>query len=328
MRRREFITLIGGAAAWPIAARGQQRERMRLIGVLMSIASDDPEGQARLAAFLQGLQEWGWSVGRNVVIEIRWGAGDSDRYRKYAAELVALSPDTVLAGGGSTIPALQQASRTIPIVFANATDPVGSGYVRSLAQPGGNATGFALSEFATSGKLLELLKQIAPHITRVVVVRDPSLPSGSGQFGAIQGAASSLGVELSPADVRDTHDIERVLATLAQRPNGGLVVPPSAAAAVHRDLIIALAAQHRLPAAYPYRYYISAGGLIAYGSNLMEQYRQAAAYVDRIFKGENPAELPVQTPTKYELVVNMRTAKSLGLTVPATLLATADGVIE
>ena len=295
MKRREFITLLGGAAAaWPLAARAQQPERMRRIGVLMSLAADDPEGQARVAAFLQGLQQLGWTDGRNVRIDTRWGAGDADRSRKYAAELVALAPDVILASGGSAVGPLLQATRTVPIVFTQTPDPVGAGFVASLARPGGNATGFTMFEYGMSGKWLELLKQIAPGVTRAAVLRDPAIPAGIGQFGAIQAVAPSFGVEVSPIDVRDAAEIERAIAAFARGSNGGLIVTSSGLAPVHRDLIITLAARHRLPAVYSYRYFVTDGGLISYGPDSIDPYRRAAGYVDRILKGEKPADLPVQ----------------------------------
>ena len=330
MRRRELITLLGGAAvAWPLAARAQQRERMRRIGVLMRLAADDLEGQARIAAFLQGLQEGGWSVGRNVRIDYRWALGDAERSRKYAAELVALAPDAILAAGGAVVAPLLQATRTVPIVFAQTPDPVGAGFVASLARPGGNATGFAIFEFGISGKWLELLKEIAPRVTRAAVLRDLALAAGSGQLGAIQSVAPSFGVELSPIDVRGADEIEHAVTAFARSSsNGGLIVTGSALATVHRDLIVALAARHRLPAVYPVRVFATGGGLISYGPDSIDPYRQAAGYVDRILRGEKPADLPVQTPTKYELVINLKTAKALGLDVPPTLLARADEVIE
>jgi putative tryptophan/tyrosine transport system substrate-binding protein len=327
MRRRDFITLLGGAAAtWPLAARAQ--ERMRRVGVLMNQTADDPESQARSAAFLQGLQELGWIVGRNVQIDFRWNGADSDRIRRYAAELVALAPDVILANGSTIMGPLQQATRTIPIVFVQVPDPVGGGFVASLARPGGNATGFTQFEYGMSGKWLELLKQIAPRLTRVVVFRDPTNPAGVGQLGAIQSVAPSFGVELRPVDLRDAAEIERAITAFAAGQNGGLIVPASSLAIIHRALIIALAARHRLPAVYPYRFYVNEGGLIAYGPDPIDSYRRAAGYVDRILKGEKPADLPVQAPTKFETVVNLKTAKALGLTVPPGVLAIADEVIE
>jgi ABC-type uncharacterized transport system substrate-binding protein len=328
MRRREFISLLGGAAAWPLAARAQQPERMRRIGVLMHLASDDPEGQARIAVFLQGLQEWGWAVGRNVRIDYRWAVGDAERIRKYAEELVALTPDVILAAGGTVVAPLLQATSTVPIVFAQTPDPVGAGFVANLARPGGNATGFTIYEYGLSGKWLELLKEIAPGVTRVAVLRDPAITGGTGQWGAIQSVAPSFGVELSPVSVRDAREIERAVTAFAQSSNGGLIVTGSALAVVHRDLIIALAARHKLPAVYVSRYFVTDGGLISYGADSIDPYRRAAGYVDRILKGEKPGDLPVQTPTKYELVINLKTAKALGLDIPTTVLARADEVIE
>jgi ABC-type uncharacterized transport system substrate-binding protein len=328
-RRREFITLLGGAAAaaWPLAARAQQGERMRRIGVLMGTTESDPVTQARLAAFLDGLQQLGWTDGRNVRIEIRWPAGSADRFRTYATELVGLAPDVILASASASVAALQQASRSAPIVFANVIDPVGAGFVASLAQPGGNATGFTSFEYGISGKWLELLKEIAPHMTRVAVLRDPALAAGIGQFAAIQSASSSA-VELSAIDTRDVGEIERALVLFARKPNGGLIVTASASALIHRHQIIALATRLRLPNVNPFRYYPSNGGLASYGPDAIDSFRRAASYVDRVLKGEKPADLPVQAPTKYELVINLTTAKVLGLEVPPTLLARADEVIE
>ena len=329
MKRRAFITLLGGAAAaWPLAARAQQGERMRRIGVLMSLAADDPEGQARLTAFVQGLQELGWTDGRNVQIDYRWPAGDAERIRRYAAELAALAPDIILAGGGAVVPSLLQATRAIPIVFTQTPDPVGAGFVESLARPGGNVTGFMLYEYGIGAKWLELLKEIAPHVTRAAVIRDAAIASGIGQWGAIQTAAPSFGVELRPVDVRDASEIERAIAAFARSPNGGLIVAASTLAVVHRDLIVTLAARHKLPAVYPSRFFVRSGGLIFYGPDSVEPHRRAAGYVDRILKGEKPADLPVQAPTKYELAINLKTAKALGLDVPPTLIARADEVIE
>jgi ABC-type uncharacterized transport system substrate-binding protein len=328
LRRREFITLLGGAAAWPIAAQAQQQERERRIGMLFAVTEDNAEGQARLAAFLQGLQELGWVDGRNVRIDRRWGAIDPERSRTDAAEIIALGPDVILTAGEPAVAALQRATRTVPIVFAQVPDPVGAGFVDSLARPGGNITGFTVFEYGISGKWLELLKQIAPNVTRVAVLRDPSVASGTGQLGAIQGAAASFGVELRPVDVRDPGEIERALAAFARVANGGLIVTGSAVGVVHRDLIVTLAARHGLPAVYTQRFFVTGGGLISYGPDRVDQYRRAAQYVDRILKGEKPADLPVQAPTKYELVINLKTAKSLGIEVPPTLLARADEVIE
>jgi putative ABC transport system substrate-binding protein len=330
VKRREFISLLGGAAAaWPLAARAQQQpERTRRICVLMSTAVDDPQDPARLAAFAQGLQELGWTIGRNLRIDYRWGASNPDNTRKYAAELAALAPDVMLTSGTAALAAVQQISHTIPVVFVNLIDPVSGGFVESLARPGGNATGFTTFEYGMSGKWLELLKQIAPSMTRAAVLRDPAIASGIGQFGAVQAVAPSLGVELSPVDVRDAPEIERAVTSFARSSSGGLIVTPSPLANRHRDLIIMLAARHRLPAVYAWRYYVTDGGLISYGPDSIDQYRRAAGYVDRILKGEKPADLPVQAPTKYELVINLKTARALGLDVPATLLARADEVIE
>ena len=330
MRRREFITLFGVAAlAGPRAARAQQADRVRRVGVLMSRAAGDPEEQARFAGFLQGLQKLGWTDGRNVRIDYRWAAADADRSRAYAAELVALAPDVILASGSASVAALLQTTRTVPIVFVNIIDPVGAGYVARLARPGGNATGFTAFEYSLSGKWLELLKEIAPNLTRIAILRDPALAAGIGQFAAIQAMApSSLGVELSPIDVRDGGEIERDVAAFARGSNGGLIVTASSGAVVHRELIIMLAARHRLPAVYAFNYFVTSGGLISYGPDPTDQFRRAAGYVDRILKGEKAADLPVQAPTKYELAINLKTAKALGLTLPPSLLARADEVIE
>jgi putative ABC transport system substrate-binding protein len=328
MRRRDFITLAGGTAAgWPIAARAQQAERMRRIGVLMNRTVDDAHGQARLSALRQALQQLGWSDGRNVQIDIRWGEDDVDRERKAAVELVALAPDIIVASGTLSVAALQNISRTLPIVFAAVADPVGAGFVDSLARPVGNATGFMIYEYSLSAKWLELLKQIAPGVTRAAILRNPANPMGIASFSAIQGAAPSFGVEVSPVSVRDAGEIERSIAAFARSPNGGLIVTPTAVS-VHLDLIIALAAQYKLPAVYTISYMVTGGGLISYGPDLVDQFRRAAGYVDRILRGETPADLPVQAPTKYELVINLKTAKALGLAVPPTLLALADEVIE
>ncbi len=329
MKRREFIMHIGGAATmWPLAARAQQGDRMRRIGVLMPLAADDPEAKARLAAFAQGLRELGWTDGRNVRIDTRWGAGNADEIRKYAAELVALTPDVILAAGGTVVAPLLKATRNVPIVFTQTPDPVGAGFVASLARPGGNATGFTLFEFGISVKWLELLKQVAPGVTRAAALRDPTLASGLGQLGAIQGVAPSFGVEVSPIDVRDAPEIERAVTAFARQPNSGLIVLSSATAVVHRDLIVTLAARHKLPAVYFARYFVTGGGLISYGPDTIDPHRRAASYVDRILKGEKPADLPVQAPTKFELVINLKTAKALGLDVPPSVLARADEVIE
>jgi putative ABC transport system substrate-binding protein len=328
MRRRAFMSLLGAAAAWPLAARAQQSERIRRIGVLMSVAAEDPEGPARTAAFAHGLQQLGWSVGGNMRIDYRWGAGDGDRIRRYAAELIALAPDVILATGSATLGPLLQATRTVPIVFVHVPDPVGAGFVDSLPRPGGNATGFTLFEYVTSGKWLELLKEIAPRTTRAAVIRDPAIPSGIGQWGAIQTAAPSVGVESSPVNVRDVGEIERAVTSFAHSSNGGIIVTGSALTQVHRDLIVRLAARHKLPAVYFERFFVTGGGLVSYGADMVDQFRRAAGYVDRILKGEKPADMPVQAPTKYELVINLKTAKALGLDVPPTLLARADEVIE
>jgi putative tryptophan/tyrosine transport system substrate-binding protein len=328
VRRREFISLLGGATAWPLAAGAQQGERVRRISALMNLAADDPQSIIRIAAFLQGLQELGWTDGRNVRIDTRWSAGDSSHLRRDASELAALAPDVILAWGSDAVGDLLQATRSVPIVFVSISDPVGAGYVASLARPGGNATGFIFIEYSTSGKWVDLLKQIAPRVTRVAVLRDPALPVGIGQLAAIQSAASSVGVEVSPIDVRDAGEIERAVMAFARSPNGALILTASPRGLVHRDLIIALAKQHRLPAVYPARFYITAGGLISYGPDVTDQFRRAAGYVDRILRGEKPSDLPVQAPVKYELVINMKTAKALGLDVPSQLQQLADEVIE
>jgi putative ABC transport system substrate-binding protein len=333
MRRREFVSLLGGAATtWPLVAHAEQPERMRRIGVLIGSAAeadaDDRDAQGRLAAFLQGLAQLGWTDGRNVRIEIRRGGGDAEHIRQYAAELVALAPDVILTSGAAPTSPLLQATRSVPIVFTGLVDPVGAGVVDSLARPGGNATGFILFEYGLSGKWLELLKQIAPGVTRAAVIRDPAISSGIGQFGAIQSVAPLFDVELSPVNVRDAGEIERAVAAFARPANGGLLATASALTLVHRDLIIALAARHKLPAVYHRRLFVNSGGLISYGPDIIDQFRQAAGYVDRILKGEKPADLPVQAPTKYELVINLKTAKALGLNVPPSLLARADEVIE
>jgi putative ABC transport system substrate-binding protein len=327
MKRRAFITLLGGAVASPLLARAQQGERMRRIGVLMDATADDEESQARVAAFRQGLQSLGWTDDRNVRIDIRWSAGNADDIRKYAV-LVALAPDAILAGTGGTVPALQRATRTIPIVFAQTIDPVGGGFIKSLARPGGNTTGFTQFEYTLAGKWPELLKQVAPAVTRAAVLRDPTTAAGIGQWAVTQAAAASIGMELTPIAVRDPDEIEREIGGFAQGANGGLIQVVGTRANIHRQLVIAQAARHRLPAIYPYRFHVTAGGLISYGPDLASQYRRAAGYVDRILKGEKPADLPVQAPTKYELVINLKTAKALGLSVPPTLLALADEVIE
>jgi putative ABC transport system substrate-binding protein len=329
MKRRDFIkTIAGSTAAWPLAVRAQQNERKRRVGVLMGLAADDAESQDRISAFEQGLQQLGWTAGRNLQIDYRRGAGDSDATRKYAAELVALGPDVILASGGSVVAVLLQATRTVPIVFTQTPDPVAAGFVASLARPGGNATGFTASEYGVSSKWLELLKEIAPAVTRAAVLRDPNISAGIGQFALIQSVAPSFGVELSPVDVRDAGEIERGVTAFVRGSNSGLIVTSSALAAVHRTLIITLAARYRLPAIYSYRYFATDGGLISYGPDPIDQFRRAAGYVDRILKDEKPADLPVQAPTKYELAINLKTAKALGLAVPPTLLARADVVIE
>jgi putative tryptophan/tyrosine transport system substrate-binding protein len=329
MKRRDFITLLGGAAAaWPLAAHAQQRERMRRIGVLLPATADDPQRQVWFGAFLQGLAQSDWIIDRNVQIDTRWATANVDAVRRHAAELAALAPDVILASGASTVGPLLQATRTVPIVFAAVADPVGAGFVNSLARPGGNATGFMAFEYSISGKWLELLKQIAPSVTRVAVLRDSSITSGIGQFGVIQAMAPLLMVEVSHVDVRDATEIERSLMSFARFSNGGLIITAGGLPYIHLNLIVKLAAQHRLPAVYFERAFVAAGGLMSYGPDLVDQFRRAAGYVDRILKGEKTADLPVQAPTKYELVINLKTAKALGLTVPDTLLARADGVIE
>jgi putative ABC transport system substrate-binding protein len=328
MIRRQFISLLGGAAAWPLAARAQQAGRMRRIGVLMNASSDDADGQARIVAFVQALQEFGWTDRVNARIDIRWGAGDAERYYRYAAELVALAPDVILAPTSAVVATLQRATRTVPIVFTSVIDPVGAGFVANLARPGGNMTGFAAFEYGLSGKWLALLKEIAPGIRRAAVLRDAAIAAGIGQLAAIQAVAPSLGVELTPLDLRGDNELERAVAEFAREPNGGVIVTAGPAANVHRENINALMVRHRLPAVYPFRYYVESGGLVGYGPDIIGEYRPAAGYVDRILRGEKPANLPVQTPTKYELAINLKTAKALGLTVPDTLLARADEVIE
>jgi putative ABC transport system substrate-binding protein len=317
--RREFISLLGAAASWPLVARAQQGERVRRIGVLMPFAEDHPVGQARVTAFLQGLQQLGWTDGGNVRIDYRWSAGDVDRIRKFATELIALGPDVVMAFTSAAVAPLRQATHTVPIVFAVVADPVGAGYVESLARPGGNVTGFAGQEYAVSGKSMELLKEIVPHLTRVAVLRDSAIAAGPGQFGALQAVAPSFGVELRPLDLHDPGEIEHGIAAFAKGSNNGLIVTGSPSATLHRNLIITLAARHKLPAIYYERSYVIGGGLISYGPDYLDQCRRAAGYVDRILKGEKPADLPVQQPTKYELVINLVTAKALGLDVPPSL---------
>ena len=329
MNRRELITLLGGAvAAWPLVARAQQDGTIRRIGVLMSVIADDPEGKARFTAFQQGLEQLGWTEGRNVRIETRWSGGKADDARRYATELVALAPDVILASGGAVVGPLLKVTRTVPIVFTQTPDPVAAGFVTSLSRPGGNATGFTQVEYGMAAKWLELLKEIAPRVTRAAVLRDPAVPEGIGQFAVIQSVAPSLRVEVSPVDIRDAGEIERAVMEFARSTNGGLILTSSALANVHRDLIIRLAAKLRLPAIYSFRFFASAGGLAAYGSDSIDPHRRAAGYVDRILKGEKPADLPVQAPTKYDLVVNLKTAKALGLEIPPSVLARADEVIE
>ena len=329
LRRREFITLLGGTAAWPLVARAQERERVRRIGVLLATAADDAEAQTRVGAFLKALALVGWTDGRNLRIDTRWATANPDELRRHATELVALAPDVLVGGSGTaTAAALLQATRTVPIVFAIVVDPVGAGFVATLARPGGNATGFTIYEYGLSGKWLELLRQIAPGVTRAAALRDPGIASGIGQFGALQAVAPSLGVELTPLDIRDAGEVERGIATFARVPNGGLIVTASPAATRHRTLIVALAARHKLPAVYFDPVFAAAGGLISYGPDWVDQFRRAAGYVDRILKGEKPADLPVQAPTKYELAINLKTAKALGLDVPMLLQQRADEVIE
>jgi putative ABC transport system substrate-binding protein len=328
LKRREFITLLGGAAAgWPVAARAQT-ERMRRIGVLHTSVADDPHGQARNTAFLQALAQSGWIEGRNVRIDIRWSAADAERIRRYAAEMATLAPDVILATGSAVVAPLLQATRSVPVVFVLVPDPVGSGFVDSLARPGGNATGFMLYEYSTYAKYVELLKEVAPGVTRMAVLRDAAITSGIGQFGVIQATAAALKLEVIPVNVRNAAEIEQAVTSLARSANGGLLVTGSPLTFLHRSQIIALAARHKLPAVYYERAFVADGGLLSYGSDFIDQYRHAAGYVDRILKGEKPADLPVQAPTKYELVINLKTARGLGLEVPPTLLARADEVIE
>ena len=327
MRRREFLTFLSNAAAWPLAAHAQQPDRMRRIGALAGI-EDDAEGKARFAAFQQGLQELGWIDGRNARIDYRFGGGDADSIRKHAAELAAFAPDVILAAGAAAVGPMLQAARNVPIVFVIVPDPVGAGFVESLSRPGGNATGFINFEYSIGAKWLELLKQVASGVTRVAVLRDPFITAGTGQFGAIQSTAPSLGIDVTPVNVRDASEIERAVVAFARSPNGGLIVTGSALAVVHRNLIIKLAARHKMPAIYFERNFVTSGGLISYGPDYLDQFRRSASYVDRILKGEKPADLPVQAPTKYKLVVNLKTAKEIGLTMPPALLATADEVID
>jgi putative ABC transport system substrate-binding protein len=329
MKRRDFIALfVSMTGLFPFGARAQQADRVRRIGVLMSTTADDPQSRARIEALLQAMQQLGWTNGGNLRIETRWAPGRADEITKYATELISLAPDVILATASPTVAALQATTRTVPIVFAHAVDPVGAGFVESLARPGGNATGFVLFEYSIGAKMLELLKEVASSVKRAAVLRDPSTAAGMGQFGAIQSVAQSLGVEANPVDVRDPGNIERAITAFARLSSGGLVVTASPLATVHRELIYALAARFKLPAVYSERFWVSGGGLISYGSNIVDQYRRAASYVDRILRGEKPADLPVQAPTKYELAINLKTAKALGLTIPPTLLARADVVIE
>jgi putative ABC transport system substrate-binding protein len=328
LKRREFITLLGGAVAWPLAAHGQRSQRLRRIGVLMPLAADDPEEQSRLTAFAQGLQEFGWSEGRNVRMEYRWTGGDAERARKYAAELVSIAPDIIFATGTPTVTPLLQLTRTLPIVFVQVADPVGAGLVESLSRPGGNATGFYAFEYAISAKWLELLREIAPPVKRVAVLRDATSAAGIGQFAAIQAVAASLGVPLTPVGVNDPDEIEHGVTTLARMSDSGLIITQSGLAIRYRKLIVDLAARHRLPAVFSLRQDAMSGGLISYGPDSVDPYRRPAGYVDRILKGEKPADLPVQGPTKHELVINLKTAQALGLDVPPSLLVRADEVIE
>jgi putative ABC transport system substrate-binding protein len=327
VNRRELVVALGGALVLPSVTGAQQTDRVRRIGVLMTGPADDAEGQSRLAGFLQGVQELGWTVGRNLRIDYRW-ANDGTHRRQYAAELTALAPEVILASTSPSTAALQEASNTVPIVFASVTDPVGQGFVASLPHPGGNITGFSLYEYGISTKWLELLKEIAPHLTRVAVLRDPTLPFTSGELGAMQGVAPSLRVDVSAVNVRDAGEMERGIVTFARQPNGGLVTLGSPVTLAHRDLIVTLAARHRLPAIYTTRYFVTSGGLMSYGPDRVDLYRRAAGYVDRILKGENPADLPVEAPTKFELTINLKTAKALGLSVPPSLLTQANEVIE
>jgi putative ABC transport system substrate-binding protein len=328
MKRREFITLVGGVVAWPLAAWAQQRQQMKRIGILLPAAADDPVFQARLAAFYQGLALLGWSIGRNVRIDTRWATTNAAEIHRHAVELAALAPDVILATGDSTMPPLLQATRTVPIVFPVVADPVGGGYVDSLARPGGNVTGFMGSEYSMGGKWLELLKEIAPNVTRVAVLRDSAIPAQTAQFGGIQAVAPMLRVEVIPVNMGNAGEIEQSVETFARAPNGGLIATAGAAAVRHRDLIITLAARHKLPAVYWERFFVAGGGLISYGADFVDNYRRAAGYVDRILKGEKPADMPVQAPTKFETVINLKTAKALGLTMPPAVLTRADEVIE
>ena len=331
MRRRDFLGVLGGAAAgWPLAARAQQGERMRRVGVLVGSGTDadDFDLQARFVAFAQALRQLGWTDGRNVQIDYRYASGDPESTRRYAAELAALVPDVIVTGGAAAVPPMLQATRTIPIVFTNVVDPVGAGFVDSMARPGGNATGFIMLEYSQSAKWLELLKEIAPSVTRVAVLRDPAIPGGIGQYGAIASAAPSLRMEVSPVNVRDGGEIERAVTAFAQTPNGGLIATAGPLTVVHRNLIIGVTARYKMPSVFHRKLFVTSGGLISYGPDVLDQFRRAAGYVDRILKGAKTTDLPVQAPTKYELVINLKTAKALGLDVPTTLLARADEVIE
>ena len=328
MRRRRFISLFGGAVVWPLVARAQQGGQMRRIGVLLPATADDATFQARVGAFLQGLQQLGWSIGKNVQVDIRWATPDAEVVRRHATELAAQTPQVILAFGASTVGPMLQATRTVPIVFPAAADPVGAGFVRSLSRPGGNATGFMSFEYGIGGKWLELLKEIAPKVTRVAVLRDPAIPSGIGIFGVIQAMAASLRMEVTQVNLRDAGEVERAVLEFAPAPTGGLIVTASPLADVDRDRFAKLAAEHKLPAVYYERSFATAGGLVSYGPDFVDQFRRSAEYVDRILKGEKPADLPVQAPTKYELVINLKTAKALGLTIPPPVLARADEVIE
>jgi putative tryptophan/tyrosine transport system substrate-binding protein len=330
MRRRDVIALLGGAAtAWPLAARAQQTEPKRRIATLQSLPADDPVAKARIAAFQRGLRQAGWIDGRNVQIDYRWGAsGDAERIRRYAAELLALAPDVVFASGTANVGPFLQATRVVPIVFSNVADPVGAGFIDSLSRPGGNATGFLQFEYGLSGKWLELLREVAPGVTRAAVVRDASISAGLGQFGAIQAVAPSLGIDVSPINLRDAGEIERTISSFARSANGGIIVTGSALAVFHGNLLVSLAERYKLPAVYFQRHFVNGGGLVSYGPDVVEQYRQAAGYVDRILRGEKPADLPVQAPAKYETVVNLKAAKALGIDVPTSLLVRADEVIE
>jgi len=328
LKRRAFITLLGGAAAWPLAARAQQTDRVRRIGVLLATTPDDAEFQAWVGVFLQTLALSGWTIGRNMRVETRWAGANAAAIRKHATELAALEPDVILAHGASTVGPLLQATRTVPIVFPIVSDPVGAGFIESLARPGGNATGFMSNEYSMAGKWLELVKEIAPSVTRAAILRDATQGSGNSQFAAIQTAAPSLRLQVKPINMRDAGEVERAVADFARSPNGGLVVTAGPAATRHRSLIVSLAARHKLPAVYYERFFVAAGGLTSYGTDFVDHYRRAAGYVDRILKGEQPADLPVQAPTTYKLTINLKTAKALGLEIPPTLLARADEVIE